>query len=390
MKRIFPMLLVVFLLIMSAGIFNFVSAQDGFDIGFDEFGEIGDYIETKIMTGEDAEMKMGGYIRLETTHEETITVKGESYDCGVVSLKGSGNLEYDFGPEGTWRATGNVWWDKVAENRVKATSNIKINVKYQSEFSKITRKSTSIYISSISTWTSEADPELGDEWTETIVADLTETETSDTPDGINSETDTYTVTTIEHYKYIEDKTITTQLGSFECRVIKSYEEDDYDYQSGFNDTDTYDLDYIDNNNNIPLRFESYEDGSLAFELEVIAYNFGEQSGGTEVVGTIDDEKEDEDSGMLGLGKVAGIDIFILVLVAIIILVILVIVGFAMKKLKRSRLDNRDYEYSRPPPPSQPPQQQQQGLHYSCRTCGEHLEYVGEYDSWYCNYCRRYQ
>ncbi len=435
MKRIFYLIMIVFFLLLSFSFNNSVSAQGEFEVGFDIFGEIGDYIEFK-MINEDEEMQMTGYLRGEVTHEERITVNAMSYDCIVMTMRGSGDMESFLGIKGTWTATGYIYADKVTEKVIKETSNLHMTMEYLGEKVKMTSESTSIHISSVSNWTGDADPGIDDTWRVHTIEDVTTKQTIESFAGKESSTDEEQISEIEVYEYLYDSTITTKLGRFECRVIKSYDEDESDYS----DLD-YSLEYTNKKNNMPVKQETYENGSLVSEMEAIAYKFDGESGGTEVIGPVNSKGDDDekDMGMFGLGKVVGIDVFILIIIFIVLLIVLILAGVVIKRHKRSKrvsIQSTREPMARPEPyqedsyyqedhyrqplPAQPQQQRQQQYqdqyHYSyqdrtyhqpahphtsppppaphrrynCPTCGGALEYIDQYGSWYCYYCRKYQ
>jgi hypothetical protein len=428
MKRLFSILIVIFLLTMSIGSFNSVFAQDDFNFDFDAFGKIGDYMEFR-MDDEGEDTIMTGFLRFEITHEESISVQGKSYNCLVMTIKGSGDIESYSGIEGTWSATGNVWGDKVTEHVVKETMTMKMFMEYQGEIMTMKMESTTIPISHTSTWTSDNDPGQGDTWTETSIDEVTTTEIMVSSEGKETDTNTETITTVTHYEYLKDETVITSLGTFDCMVIKNYDEEE-SYYSDF----TYDLDYDDKIKNIHVKSEMFEDGILENKMELIAINSGGQKMGDEVIGSIGNRKDEEDTGLFGMGKVGSIDVFILTIAIIFLLIILVLAGVTFKRHKKSKVETaQSYTnegmhrghtsagqpaYQQPQPPSQSPsppptpQYQYQGPayqqsqpqsqispppstapsrpRYTCQTCGGPLEYTKQYDRWYCDYCRRYQ
>jgi hypothetical protein len=341
--------------------------------------DTGDFMEMKL-SGYAEDMEMNGYFRFEFTGEETITVKGESYDCVVGTMSGYGDIDSDYGVTGTFTASGTIWMEKDTGDEIKDTFIMEMKMEYKGEQMTMRTEETEILISEESTWTSSDDPEIGDTWIETTVSEVTTVDITITEDGKEKDTDTDTETTVEYHEYIKDKTITTDLGTYECCVIKSYDEDNK-YYSDYD----YDLDYSCKKDELPIKFESYEDGDLSMEMELIAYELAGFSGGKEVIGSLSGEADEEEDGMLGMGTVAGVDTFVLIIVALIVVVLLILVGIMMGKKKSHGIQPEPYgqagavQPQPPPPPS---------THY-CQTCGGQLEYIDQYQKWYCSNCRNY-
>lgn len=446
MKRTFSIIVLIFLLAISVGSFNGVRAQSDFEFEMDDFVNIGEFMEMK-MSADSEGMDMIGYMRFELTGENTISVKGKSYECLVATLIGNGDISSSLGISGTFKVSGNMWMDKGTGNTVKSTFIMDMTVKYQGQSLSMKSEGITIPISSISNWTSDKDQRIGDTWKVTSTAEVTTTETSDTPDGKETDSNTETVTTVTYYERVEDRTVTTGLGTFECKVTKSYDEDDI-YYSEYD----YKLDYSDRNGIIPVKYETYEDGDKTMEMEITAYNFGGVSGGEEVIGPIGSKKGDDDdkeSGMFGLGKVAGLDVFLIIVLIIILLIVLILAGIALRKRKKSKTGiappypprephrapaeqppayhYRESAYHERPSPRQAPESQyqdqepiyqqrqrapEQQYQYqeqayqqtqpsptapaqshernSCQTCGYPLEFIEQYNRNYCNYCKEYR
>jgi hypothetical protein len=413
MKRIFPIIIMLLLVTLSFGAVNIVSAQQGLDMDMEEMGEIGEFMEFSMWGEEelddDMSFTMDGYIRVEITGEDKITVEGESYDCLIMSIEGSGDITSDFGLEGSWSMSGKMYGDKATEETVKETSTMTIKMEYEGEKVTVTTEETTIPISKTSTWKGEGDPNIGDEWTITTEVEVESFETIKTSEGTETDHDEDDDIDIEFKEYLRDQTESTKLGSFECRVIKTYE-------AGDDPTEDYSLDYYCKTDNIPVKSEQYSNGDLGFEMEATAYDVGGKSKGTSTVGPLGAGGEAEEAeGMLGMGKVAGLDTFIIMILAIVIVVILLVLVVAMKRSKQParppgypqqprpqappppqqaaypqqpayQQPPQQPAYQQPPPPPQAPAPSQ----YSCRTCGGGLEWVEQYRQWYCGYCRQYQ
>ena len=401
MKKIISTVLVIFLMILSFGFCGVASAQDFFEMSLEQFNEKGDFFEMSMEITEEYDVGMTGHMRLEMTGTETITVKGNSYDCRVASMKGSGEVDYYSGPEGTWKMTGTMHIDKLTEDTVKETMTMTIVVEYLGETLTMVQETTTSHISKESTWTSQEEPEIGNSWTVTSVDEIEESQTMDTPDGQETSSDTYIRTKVTENEYLKDETVTTVLGTFNCRVIKKQDEDDFD--------DDYSYNYLDKNNNLPIASEVYEDYDLTSEMELIAYRMGGESVGTSVIGDIgsssEDEDEDEEEGLLGMGKMGGIDTFLIMMIVIIVLIVIILAVFAMRRGRRAAVPppthQRQEQYAppgchqvpqpqAPPPPPPPPPQSYQDTQRYCTSCGQPLNYMQQYQKWYCYTCQRYQ
>ncbi|UCH88667.1 MAG: hypothetical protein JSV49_10505 [Thermoplasmata archaeon] len=364
--------------------------------------------------------EMSNYIRCEVTGEETVVVEDKSYDCLVVTIEIEGDFIEEDGTESELRTSGKVWIDKTTEKPVKNTQRMKINVGNKEDRATYILEQTMIIIYEKSTWVSEDEPEIGDTWKVTKKMEGTVTETYETQEENMKSTDSLSQKKITHYEYLKDETITMELGTFDCRVIKSYNDDNY-----YNPDVEYSLNYFDKELNLPIKLQNYDFGVLTSEMVLISYKIGDVSGGEEVIGPLGSGDEKEDEGILGLGKVAGIDTFILIIMAILTVLAMIILGFALNKRKKSRRARAEayaqpeglpppppppqpgyrkpsYQYSPPPPPPRvlqiyyeeppppPPPPPPPLSQNSCWNCGGPLEWVDYYESWYCDYCGRYR
>jgi uncharacterized membrane protein len=318
---------------------------------FESFNEVGDYIEMSFWTDEDG-FDMSGHMRIELTHDKTVTVQGESYDCRVTIMKGSGEFDSGFGPKGTWEVSGKQYSDKSDGRSVKSESVMDMIMTYLEETVKMKTETTTELMSFSTNWTSEENPVIGDFWMETVEEETTTINTANTPDGIETETDTETEITITYYAYIGEEDVDSDLGKIECRVIQNYDEDDI-----FFSEDNYIVTYMDKELNIPVKTETYEYGEPVLTMELIAYKIGSDKAGTEVIGPIGGEEEDR--GLFGMGKIAGVDISLIVIIAVLALIFLLIAVLLLRGHKEPESTTESqYTVNQSMQPKQPPQYQQ--------------------------------
>lgn len=374
-------------IILSSIFFSGAYAQD--DVFSTEFkmedAAVGDFIELSMEMNDD-EMEMSGYLRGEITgKEDIINVKGTEYTVLTMTMYGKGTMRNNQGLTGDWTTSGNIYYDITTEENVKETSLMKMTMKYQGETAKYSEESETIPIRRMSTLKKGTEPMIGDTWIVTEKEERTSKTTTVSPDGERETSEeTEIETTVTDYVCIRNDTVIVPAGTFSCAVIHVVDRDDEpgEYTISYKDRDIGTVKSED--------YNSY--GIQTGKMETIAYDFknlGKQ-GGECVIGTLDalgEEEDDKDQGLFNLGKVAGIDTFILIMLIVILLVILMIGIVAMKKRKKTTpIPDGQYPQQRATAPQQQPQKQQ----YPCPSCGQALNYVKQYEKWYCHSCNRYQ
>jgi len=347
LKKIISIIIIILLVSLSTCFIGTVSAQsDIFPSGIETRDlEVGDFFEFKMNMYSD-EMEMSGDFRIEVTStNDKITVKGTQYNVLIFSMYAKGTVTFDLGITGTYTATGDMYIDKATEDSIKDTSKMSITMKYEGETFKSIQESTTIIISRDSTWIGEGDPEIGNTWTETVVEEIEEKETMITPEGEESETSNYEETTVTDHEYIEDDTITTDLGTYTCRVIK--EEDRFSF-------DEYSLNYYEKNLGLPILNEGYYDDELVSELELTAYKLAGNSKGKSALGNIGDDGNDDedDESLLGMGKIGEIDTLIIVIIIVLCIVFLIMFISTKRRERAGQPSQRTYI-----PPGNQPQHQ---------------------------------
>lgn len=348
---------------------------------FESFDEIGDFIEMRLWTNEGG-IEINGHIRMELTCDETVSVQGESYDCHVISIKGTGEIDSSLGPEGTWKISGKEFSDISNDRPVKSESIMKMTMTFQGETAKLTTETTKEQLSWITNWSREDEPDIGDSWTETREDEIITQNTAKTPEGDDTYSDTVTEMTVIYFEYVDDEYINSDLGNTECKVIQSYNQDDIYFVE-----DNYVVTYIDKELNIPVKTDTYEYGDTITTMELVAYKIGSEKAGTEVIGPIG--SQDDDHGMFGLGNIAGVDTFFVLMVVILVVIVLLIAIFLLKGHKEEDaltenqftiqqtvvpqqtaqpqlMGSSQHQLPLPPPPPVP----QQANTYNCPHCGK--------------------
>jgi uncharacterized membrane protein/DNA-directed RNA polymerase subunit RPC12/RpoP len=317
---------------------------------FDCFRDEGDYIEMSFWSDED-DMDISGYMRMELKCDETVRVHGESYDCHVLSVKGSGEFDSGIGPKGNWEISGKQYSDKSDGSAVKSELLMKMTMSYQGETYRMTSDTTTERLSWSTNWTSDVDPDIGDCWKETDQEKTISRTTSETPEGDETYTDTTTDMDVTCYMYVGDENVNSKIGNIECKMIQSYDEDDLYYKD-----EDYVVSYMDKDLNLPVKSEVYENGDPVLTMETVAYKIGSDKAGTEVIGPIGGE---EDRGLFGLGKIFGIDISLILLIVVLVTIVLIIAVFMMRRGHGEPETSPGGQWSgqqplTPPPPPQPP------------------------------------
>jgi hypothetical protein len=374
-------------IILSSIFFSEAFAQEGmFSTEFKlEDVAVGDFVELSMEMNDD-EMEMSGYLRGEITGtEDIINVKGTEYTVLTLTMYGKGTFSNNQGMTGDWTTSGNIYYDITTEENVKETSLMKMTMKYQGETASYTSESETIPIHRMSTLKEGTEPMIGDTWTITVNEKIISKVTTVSPDGERETSEeTEIESTVTNYEYIRNDTITVPAGTFSCVVVRDVYSDD--------EPGEYTISYKDKDIGT-VKSEDYDSYDIQIgKMEIIAYKFenlGKQ-GGECVIGPIDalgEEEDEKDQGLFNLGKVAGIDTFILFMLIVILLVILMIGIVAMKKRKKaSPMPDGPYPQQQATEHQQPPQKQQ----YPCPSCGQALNYVKQYEKWYCYSCNRYQ
>jgi hypothetical protein len=117
------------------------------------------------------------------------------------------------------------------------------------------------------------------------------------------------------------------------------------------------------------------------------------------------EKEEPDKGLFGLGKIAGMDVFVLLVVIIVFVVVVVSIFIARKRRKVAvapppMVPPLPQQPPTPPTPTptppqppaqapQPPQPPAKPPEYPCSSCQQPLTYIDQYERWYCYNCGKY-
>jgi uncharacterized membrane protein/DNA-directed RNA polymerase subunit RPC12/RpoP len=299
----------------------------------------------------------------------------------VINVKGTGEIDSGLGIEGTWKISGKEFSDKSKDRTVMSESFVVMSMTFQGETAKFTTDTTMEQLSWNTNWSSEENPDVGDLWKETKEEEATITNTAVTPEGDDKFTDTATESTVTYYAYVDDENINSKLGNMECKVIQSYDEDDIFFYE-----DNYVATYIDKELNIPVKTETYEYGDPVTTMELIAYKIGSDKAGTEVIGPIGGQEDEK--GMFGLGKIAGVDSFFILMAVILVIIVLIIAVFLLKghkeedalaedqftieptTLPQQPVQSQDMGSQQQPPIPPPPPVPQQVNTYNCPHCGK--------------------
>jgi hypothetical protein len=355
--------------------------------------EVGDFMEARMDMNEDG-MEMSGTFRAEVTSlSDEITVKGTEYSVFTISFSGEGTVTYPYGMNGDWTASGEMHYNSETLRIVEETTIMIMTLNYFGQTVEATDETIIITIEEFSTLPAGTKPEIGDNWTETKVQEKTETITyiySNGEEEISSETTTETIVT--DYEYMGEEEITVPAGNFNCVVFNKVTSED--------DEGEYTLVYLEKEIGFEVKYEFYDSSDeMTGEIELTAYDFktlGEE-GGTSVLDPIFQPDKEDDKGILNMGKIGGIDIFILFVLALII--IAVIAGLvSLKKREKPEIEKKVQS----PQPQSSQQQyitqpyiQQQHInqapisYYSCPFCNQPLTYITRYQRWFCYSCQRY-
>jgi hypothetical protein len=368
-----------------------------------------------------------GFERYELTRSEIITVEGKSYNCYVISCKRTGDSNSNNPDSATNYETvrhgiRKIYIDKITNDIIKETDKKEYEREYEGELTITVSEWETVLLSKKSNWESNEDPGVGDSW---LVTTEHKTTVKSTEEGEEEETFDHTEQIIIEYKYLYDRTLTTDLGTFECMVIKSKVLDTYD--------NGYSLDYVDKSNNVLIRCDFYEDdygssSSVSCRSELVAYDLVDQKGGKSVIGSIIGE-DDKNMGIFGLGTIGGVDtfIFMIIAIAVIIILFLMVMNRKRKMAKVAQVFSTGQvplrpSYQQRPIHQQPTQQQylkhgpepaptqgatatsvpqsvaspqppsmphETSQYQSCPVCYEPIRYVDQYQRWYCSCCGKY-
>jgi uncharacterized membrane protein/DNA-directed RNA polymerase subunit RPC12/RpoP len=350
MREILQVTVGVILLLLSVCFSFGAAAQIEVTDNYENLDDVGDFIEVSFWTDED-DIEMSGNLRMELTCDETVRVHGKSYDCHVINVKGNGDFDSGLGIKGSWDVTGKQFSDKSDGSSVKSELLLEMTMTYQGETYTMTSDMTTERLSWSTNWTGQGDPVIGDCWKETCQEKSVSRNTAETPEGTETTTDTDTDTDVTINTYVGDENVNSKLGNIECRVIQSYDEDDMYYKD-----EDYVLNYIDKELNIPVKYETYEDGDPVLTMETVAYKIGSDKAGTEVIGPIGGVEDDK--GLFGLGKIAGFDISLILIIVALVAIVLIIAVFMMTRGHSQPETPAGAQYptqqpSAPQPPSRP-------------------------------------
>ena len=118
MRKYYP-ILIFFSVIILSSILSFDSAgNDMVPMNPDSHPSEGDYIEYDINAYYD-DANLSGTGRIEIGGTEEIKIEGESYECIVVTITGSGEIEYDFGVTAYWELDSTMYEDVDKELIIK-------------------------------------------------------------------------------------------------------------------------------------------------------------------------------------------------------------------------------------------------------------------------------
>lgn len=377
-------ILITFIMFFGFGSIMGVNAQKITNFEFEDLDvndfNIDDFIEYEVYESYgDPDHKLTGHIRIEFTEEKTVTVEGNDHNCKIARLKGVLQEDY-YGNIANWDISGKIYIDKSTGAPVKGTYTFNQEGNTAAEATDFTR----VYISVVSNLTGTKDPGIGDSWKLTISKKSTYEYDVNTVPG-------NTITRDIIYEYLRDIEVKTDTGTFNCRVIKSYED-----VSESKKFDIYDLHYIDNKNEIPVKLEHYEQDKLVTNFEIIAYQIDGNSGGTPVIGTVFDEKEDADKDT----ESNLILIIAAVIVIVVVLIIILVIVKGKKKSEKKAVPQSSttqmpqttpqvvVQPQAPQPTPQAPSTYTGG--YTCSNCSGQLEYLNTEQRWYCRNCNKYQ
>jgi hypothetical protein len=390
MKRYVKGAKIVFVLLLVMILFGETSAQEDIPIEGIEIKDlaVGDFFEMSIDMNQDG-MEMTGYYRFEVTEiGKSVTVKDVEYNVLVMAYYGEGDVSYMYGIDGTWTSQGDILLELPTGKLVKENMNTEVLIEYGGETYKSTQEVIIVPLSKTSTQPAGTEPEIGDNWTETKTQEKTETTTTEIPGGgEDSSSETTTETIVTNYEYLEDKYINSDAGSFECVVIKITEESD--------DSEGYTIVYGDKEHGLPVKFEYFDDqDSNTGDVELVAYNFEilKESGGDSVLDPIIPPAKSEDESLLNLGKIGGIDTFYLLMLMLIVIIIIVSAVLLRRRGEPKGTQNIQptQGYYQQTQYAQPGYSQPQAVGYpQCPVCGKPIQYVAQYQSWWCPSCQRY-
>jgi hypothetical protein len=319
--------------------------------------DIGDFLEIEYWrhySYPDMEFDFYATEKMEVIGTDTINVEGFNYN--VVKLKSSLNGKYVYEDGSTARVSGSgISYIEKSDNRDVKVS-ITINAKKGANSFE-----TEIIRTAINYTSTRANkniiPMVGEQWTEKTVWNVTSkrTENGDV-EGPYTETETE----IKEYKCYEEGSVTTDLGTF---VTVNIEETDLN-------SEEYAIFYVDKSMGISVKSEYFnEHGEKVAETEFVRYKiYGVEVGPSD---------EEDDNGLFDLGKIGGLDVFYIILISIIVIVVLIKVGIIFAR-RSSKMKKKKHPRAKKRTPR----------HY-CNTCGSPLKYIDQYESWWCDNCRRY-
>ncbi len=395
MKGIRKGIQIVFVSILTMVLLGGAFAQEDFPIEGIEIEDlaVGDFFEMSIDMNQDG-VEMTGYYRFEVTDiGESVTVKNVEYEVVGMAYYGEGDVSYMYGIDGTWTSQGEILLEIPTGKIVKENMDTEVIIKYGGETLKSTQNVEIIPLTETSSQPEGTEPGIGDNWTVTKTQEKTETTTTDIPGGgEDTSSETTTETIIIEYEYLDDKSIICDAGSFECAVIKRTEESD--------DFEGYMIIYGDKEHGLPVKYEYYDDyDSHTGDAELVAYNFQilEKTGGDSVLDPIIPPAKSGDESLFNLGKIGGIDIFYLLLFMVIVVLIIVTAVLLRKRGEPKEAQNIQPTQGHPQQAqytqtsfSQSQYSQQQAMGYpQCPFCGRPIQYVAQYQSWWCSSCQRY-
>ena len=365
------------------------NAESGLGIDLRGIPNIGEELIYTV-EGQYPDIMIEGYMTYKVTGVTTINVDGTDYECYAYQGYGEGTAVYFDLYELEWTNLGIEYLELESGELVAYEGNFTTHMPMDNGKTQVSANASYVIpVYSKSTQTNASGLTPGDTWMVTEEERVTRKGYEDNT-LIFSETETESRD--REYKYVGNFTVTTDTGTYDCRLIKSYE-----INTDEPNTEEY-HEYVDKATGIPVKIQFYKNDTLTLDFELtdqipkidsgnyLPFPSDSEPG----AGSREPETETESGWSI-------LDISLACCVAFIGIILLIIIAVIIIRVHKNR------EPRRPEPPEphgETPRRKRSGLvpkdplpppgGTACPECGGEVEYVKQFKLWYCENCKRYK